>query len=423
MTARREPIIKDGTSLQASGPRRILRAIPSYFPYVTGPANQARAISRGLAPLGYESLVVTTDLGARDAPRRQRLDDVEVLRLPIRAGFMQYHVVPGAWNAFLHRPADLIHVHSYRNYLADVAASAAHRRGLPLILQLHGSLVGYQHIVQGWRQMFYRAFDLLTRPLPTLRAARVIVSTSVERDEVTRYGIPRERVCVIPMGVTPEEYFFPDVQRDPRRITFVGRLAADRNVEQLLRALALIADLGWSCTIAGGEERRSYAHATGYVAVLKDLAAQLGIAGQVTFTGPLYGEVLRRAYAASGIFVYPSRYENFGQTILEAAAAGCVLVTTRVGVANDLVRTGESGFLVDQDDHQETAARLRWLLTHPDEEACMGVVASAMVRQHYAWGPILRCYTTLYDDVVAEPITVHGDDRRHTACTITRKAR
>lgn len=382
--------------------RRVLRTVPSYFPYVTGPANQARQISRGLVDYGFESSVVTTTLGAKGAPHHETLDGVEVLRFPIQMGFMQYHVALGALKALYTHPLHIIHVHSYRNFLADAAALVARARHIPLVLHLHGSLLMYKRIVRRSSQWIYGAYDRITRPLPTLDADRIIVSTRDEAGEAEQYGLDKRRISVIPMGIEPTQYDFADVSRDPQHIIFVGRLAEDRNVEQLIHALALLSDLPWSCTIVGGEERRSYTSKGGYIDRLRQLAIDLGVADRVDFTGPLNGEQLRRAYAEPGIFVYPSRYENFGQTILEAAASGCVLVTTRVGVANDLIQDGVTGFHVEHNVPEELAQRLRWLLEHPAKQTIMSHKLRAVVEQNYAWGPILQCYSSLYEDVIEE---------------------
>jgi glycosyltransferase involved in cell wall biosynthesis len=144
---------------------------------------------------------------------------------------------------------------------------------------------------------------------------------------------------------------------------------------------------------------------------LRALAAKLGIAARVVFSGPLYGQELRQAYAQTGIFAYPSRYENFGQTILEAAAAGCALVTTRVGVALDLIEEGVSGFLIEPDAPALLAGHLQWLLEHPAEQAAIGHAAHTLARQNYAWEPILQLYADLYEDVLEH--ATHSRGRWH----------
>lgn len=382
---------------------RILRTVPTYFPYITGPANQVRAAARALQPLGYASHIVTTTAHAPGAPPCELFDGSSVVRLPVQGGFLQYQVALGAWGAIGGYPADLIHVHSYRNFLADVAAVAAARRRLPLVLHLHGSLASYRTIVPAGRQWLYRAYDLLTRPLPTLRAPAIVVSTGAEAREAVAYGLDAARVHVIPMGIDQAAYRLAGVRRDPQHILMVGRLCQDRNVELLLRGLALLRERPWSCAIVGGEERRSYTEAPGYLDRLRRLAGELGIAERVRFTGPLAGDALRAAYAGAGVFAYTSRWENFGQTILEAAAAGCALVSTPVGVAPDLIEEGRSGLGLDSPEPAALAARLAALLDNPGLQAAMGERAAATVRGQYAWGAIAQRYVELYEGLIASP--------------------
>ena len=64
----------------------------------------------------------------------------------------------------------------------------------------------------------------------------------------------------------------------------------------------------------------------------------------VKFLGPLYGQDLLSAYAAADVFVLPSHFESFGIVLLEAAASGLPIVSTRVGVAEELVVNGVNGF-------------------------------------------------------------------------------
>ncbi len=382
--------------------RHVVRTLPSYFPFVTGPANQARAVSCGLLDYGISTTILTTDFHAEAAPQSEVMDGVSIVRLPVRFGFMQYHVPQGAWKELLRIHADVFHIHSYRNFLGDVTSLVARFRKVPTILHLHGTLQGYRHIARPERHWMYNMYDKMTSPLPVLRSTRIIVSTREEMNEVDAYGIDRSRVSIIPMGVDSEKYLFRDLARNPTRITFVGRLTEDRNVEQLIYALGMLGDLTWSCHIVGGEERRSYATHLGYTSHLQQLAHNLGIADRVFFTGPIYGEVLRRTYAESGIFVYPSLYENFGQTILEAAAAGCALVTTRVGVAWDIIQDGVSGFFIERDEPQQLAQHLRWLLEHPEEQANMGYTAHSLVQRDFAWPPILQRYAALYNELIQE---------------------
>ncbi|MEQ9304203.1 MAG: glycosyltransferase, partial [Marinoscillum sp.] len=76
------------------------------------------------------------------------------------------------------------------------------------------------------------------------------------------------------------------------------------------------------------------------------------------FTGKLVGEDLSRAYASSDVFVFPSTTETFGNVILEAMASGLPVVAADKGGPSDILRTGETGFLVKPQMEEEFYDRI-----------------------------------------------------------------
>ena len=99
-------------------------------------------------------------------------------------------------------------------------------------------------------------------------------------------------------------------------------------------------------------------------------------------------------YSKGDIFVYPSLYENFGQPILEAAAAGLPIVSTSVGVAKEIIQDGETGFLVAGDD-QEIADRITQLADN-NLRMKMGNALKKKVRNLYGWQKIIDQYMDVY---------------------------
>ena len=119
---------------------------------------------------------------------------------------------------------------------------------------------------------------------------------------------------------------------------FVGRLIADKRVDDLLRAVAAIESSGRhvrTCIVGDGPERVR----------LEQLAADLGIAGSVTFTGHLTTADVFGCMKAGRVLVLPSVREGYGMTVVEGQAAGAVPVVVRspMSAASMLVRDGVDG--------------------------------------------------------------------------------
>ena len=107
-------------------------------------------------------------------------------------------------------------------------------------------------------------------------------------------------------------------------VLFVSSLWPYKNCDGLLRAWAIarreLGDRQLAIVGPGRDEK--------YLAQLRALAADLGIAGDVVFVGGVPLDETVRFYQAADVFVYPSLNETFGLPILEAMACGCPVVTS-----------------------------------------------------------------------------------------------
>ena len=97
--------------------------------------------------------------------------------------------------------------------------------------------------------------------------------------------------------------------------------------------------------------------------------------------------------------MYISHYENFGQTILEAAATGLPIISTSVGVARELVEDGENGYLVDDDNPAMIADRVNRLLDIDRRKRC-GKRLKELVKERYSWGRIIDGYVKMYEEII-----------------------
>jgi glycosyltransferase involved in cell wall biosynthesis len=147
----------------------------------------------------------------------------------------------------------------------------------------------------------------------------------------------------------------------------VARLAPEKNVGLALRAFATLGE-GQLVVVGTGEERAAL-----------EAAAPPG----TRFVGWLEREQLVRWYAAADVLVSPSRSEQWGFALNEAAAAGLPIVTTTaVGAARELVESGVNGFVVAPLDVEGLAAALRRLAEDSALRASAGVHSRELAATH-----------------------------------------
>src|SRR5918912_1185717 len=182
-------------------------------------------------------------------------------------------------------------------------------------------------------------------------------------------------------------------------LLFVGRLNIHRNLHSLLRLLAAVrreVPEAHLCLVGEEDDIQLAEFAvrnTGYVAWLRVLARALGVADAVTLPGPRYGQDLAELYRAADVVVNLSVYhrENFGLSQAEAQACGVPVVCTDWGGFMDVVRHGETGYLVDavltkhgvRMDWATAAQHVVRVLQEPDLRATMGARAVAWARDRF----------------------------------------
>jgi glycosyltransferase involved in cell wall biosynthesis len=179
-------------------------------------------------------------------------------------------------------------------------------------------------------------------------------------------------------------------------ILFLSRFDPKKGIELLLEAFAQVGGEFHNCVlvIAGkGSEA--------YESRLRDLAAQLGIAGRVFWPGFVSGPQKAAAFGEATIFVLPSYSENFGIAAVEAMAAGVpVLLSDQVAVADD-VREAHAGRVV-RCEAAAIATALRELLADPTGRSTLARKGRDLVRDRYSLPEVGRKLIKLYESVMSK---------------------
>lgn len=201
-----------------------------------------------------------------------------------------------------------------------------------------------------------RAYRRLNYPYAARSADAIIINSESLRSEIQHYlTVDASKLKLIREAVDhdlfrPGDAAAARVQVASRGVTrpfvlFVSSLWRYKNCDGLLRAWALARHElpGHQLAIVGsGRDDRSYA------ASLHALARELGISGEVVFTGGVPLAETASFYQAADAFVYPSFSETFGLPILEAMACGCPVVTSDTSAMPETA--GGAAVLCDPED-------------------------------------------------------------------------
>ena len=347
-----------------------------------GDGGVERALSEVYSRLAgaHEIRLVTLSSSAPVAhePDTSRFTIVRCKRIPLeRITGVQASLSVSLWKAALReadqfRP-DVIHAHTvfFHSSLAALAASVRHH--MPLVTTVHvGSVSGLpqpqKFLVSAYEQTLGRA---ILRKSSTVIAVSNDVST-----HLGRLGVPARKRVVVPNGVDLLK-FHPDETRRPVEpvVTFVGRLIFNKGPHILLDALGLLRRDGvpFRSVIVGDGPMRSR---------LERRARELEIASQVEFLGSRQdvADILRR----SSVFVRPSYTEGMSLAVLEAMAAELPCVVSAVSGNAELIRNGESGWVVPPGNAAALADRLGSLLKSAEMRRRFGQVAR-LDASGYSW--------------------------------------
>jgi glycosyltransferase involved in cell wall biosynthesis len=252
---------------------------------------------------------------------------------------------------------------------------------------------------------------VLTRQLEAMAVTRsaflIAISASTKRDLMELFGIPADRIAVIPQGVD-HEVFWPRTDATQlartrakygipgRFVLYVGSLYS-RKLGKLLEAFRLVTRHpdGRNCTLvlAGGRESTS-AGATSPARRIREL----GLAGTVVLTGVVPTQDVTILMSAADVFAYVSFYEGFGLSPLEAMACGAPVVTSSTSSLPEVV--GDAGLLVNPQDETEIARAILHVLSDSSVRERMQLLSLEQARR-FSWQRTVRETFEVYRTVAS----------------------
>ena len=300
-----------------------------------------------------------------------------------------YPVTPGIVHALDDARPDVVVVSGWSIFASQAAVAWCRAHRLPYLLLVSSHDRGTR---ASWRGAVRKAFV----PRVVRGAAGGLVLGTLSRASLVANGMKPDRIRVYAntvdvnawgeradqlAGQRPALRAALGVEPDDVAVLSVGRLAPEKGLDTLVRAVARAGDPRLSLVFVGsGSERER----------LERLARELGV--RLVLLGDVRHERLPEIYVAADVFALLSTWEPWAVVVNEAAACGLPLVLSdQVGAAPDLLRDGENGALVPAGDVAAASAALRRLAADAAGRLAAGAHSRELMRG-WGYGPSVDAF-------------------------------
>jgi len=349
---------------------RIAMFTNTYLPHVGGVAQSVDLFTRAFRERGHRVLVIAPDFD------EEREDEPDVVRVPAitdfyKSDFSVSYPIPGLLKSRLDEfQPEILHAH-HPFVLGDTALRVAAGRRLPLVFTHHTRYERYTHFVPGDSPWLKRFAASMATGYANLCDRVIAPSESIE-------SLIRERgvttpIEVIPTGVDLSRFGDGDrargrdkfdIPEDAFLIGHVGRLAPEKNLRFLAKAVARALkelDGALFLCVGDGSSREE----------TEGLFEKEGISDRVRFPGKQSGQDLIDAYHAMDLFAFASTSETQGMVVAEAMATGSPVVAVDASGVREVVRDGQNGRMLAEQDAEQFANALAELARDADRLEAM----------------------------------------------------
>lgn len=273
---------------------------------------------------------------------------------------------------------DVVHTHLFG---ADVWGKlAAHQLHLPVVTTEHNINVG-----ESWLKAWVK--KSVSKTTDNWLAS----SAAIANDMRTRYGLKKAVIPVIHYGIDLEKWQkIPAVAYTTAspNLLILGRLVPQKGHEIAIRALAQLQQLPWQLRIVGSGELE---------AELQRLVARLDLSERVVFA-PATSDVTR-IMQSTDIELVPSRWEGLGIVIMEAMAAGRLVVAAQTGGIPELI-TPKTGYLVPEPTVEAWRAQLETILSASlNAQKPIITAGQKYAREHFGLPAMIEAYQNYYQEL------------------------
>jgi glycosyltransferase involved in cell wall biosynthesis len=265
---------------------------------------------------------------------------------------------------------------------------------LPLVATFHTPFAGKgAKLVSGTQLLAYQLYA------PFLgHYHSVIVFSQIQRELLARLGVPETNIAVIPNGVDATKYSPGSSQlkaefKAERLFVYQGRIAAEKNVEALLRAWKQAPmDSGSKLLIVGDGPLKS------------SLESFYGEEYNIIWLGFIADEARRiEILRGADVFILPSLVEGLSLSLLEAMSCGLACLATDVGADGEVLEKGAGVVLSTKSTRSQLRTLLPLFQDHPELTTVLGQKARQRILERYTLNDNVSQLEALYQKILQQP--------------------
>jgi len=297
---------------------------------------------------------------------------------------------------------DIVHIH-HPFLLSSPAIMYGKKLGIPKILTLHTQYEQYAYYIYPIpERVTQEAIKIIISNLAYKTDCITTPSASMEKI-IENYGI-KNRIEVIPNAIRLDSFREKNelkcleirkkynIKKDDKIILFVGRVAQEKSIDKIIKALAIIKKRSI------GKEKLLIVGNGPAMDELKQLTRSLKVEEDVIFPGTISYEEIQHYYKMAYVFTIASTTETFGIVTIEALASGVPVLAIKAPGAVDILTDGLDGLLVD-DDVEKIANALEKIIKEPElrEKLSQGALKTS---EKYSIDTISERMLILYREII-----------------------
>jgi len=352
-------------------------------------------LSKKLCERGYKISIITR--GSINKTTKEELNGIDLYQASFLPVFPFHIFIHGVFVKrllkSLENECDIVHMHS--PLVPPVKTT------LPIITTVHSPSRRARNA------LYHETFDLVSYAercqsmfiYPSIETKLFAISnkiTTVSSSvgiELKEYGLNPKEISVIGNGV--DENLFKPIRRKKSKedyILYVGSLKAGKGLLNLINCGYIISKIKpkTKFIICGSGP---------LLQLLKKRVKRLNLQKQFLFLGLLDRDRLVRIYQKAAIQVIPSQHEGLPTVLLEGMSCGLPVIATNVGGNNEVINSGENGFLIPPNNPKAMVTAILKLLDDTDLRKRTGNSARKTIENKYTWNIITDNIIQCYNDI------------------------